>query len=438
MVCVSLQKGLYARHELGKPIVVGLSGAGQMGFDIIVQTYMMKGIRVGAVCSSSFERTRQAAVVAGYDASDVIKANTPTRIDAAIEAGRIAVTDDFTAMSKAGLVEVIIDATGNPEFGVQLAFSAIQNGKHIVLLNIESEVTVGRAIRKWAESSGVVYTGAAGDEPAATMCLIRCAETLGMEIIAAGKGKNNPLNISAVPDEYLLEARRRNMSPRMLVEFIDGTKTQVEMTALANAAGLTVDVPGMHGSFATLDNLSKQLCPKADGGILCKRGVVEYTMGNGVAPGVFVVVRPRHARVSERMVSLKVGEGPYFTLSRPFHLTSLEVPLSAARAVLHGSADIQTLNRPYVECCAIAKRNLEIGEKLGCIGMGEYRGLAVTYRYAREKYLMPIGLCEGAVIRKRVQSGEFITHSNTVADENLMITRVRKELDAEYYDEIPI
>jgi len=145
--------------------------------------------------------------------------------------------------------------------------------------------------------------------------------SIGLDIICAGKGKNNPLKFDAVPAEYEAEARARNMNARMLVEFVDGSKTMIEMVAIANCTGLVPDVPGMHGPAATRDELASVLVPKADGGVLSKAGCVDYSIGKGVAPGVFCIVGTDHPRVLERLIDLKVGKGPYFTLFRPYHLT---------------------------------------------------------------------------------------------------------------------
>ena len=333
-------------------------------------------------------------------------------------------------MCTAGRIDVIVDATGSPEVGTQLAMLAIRNGKHIVMLNVEADITVGRLLARKAREAGIVYTGSAGDEPASTLELIAFAQSLGMDVIAAGKGKNNPLRHDAVPAEYEDEARERNMNARMLVEFIDGSKTMVEMTAIANCTGLKPDVPGMHGPEATRDNLGQVLCTAEDGGILSKAGCVDYTIGKGVAPGVFCVVKPRHPRAIERMADLKVGPGPCFGLIRPFHLTSLETPLSAARAVMYGRPDMVPVDRPVAECGAVAKRDLAPGEMMGRIGETEYRGYAMTWEEARRQRALPLGLAEKSKVVKPVAKGELLTHDNCVPDETLLVTRMRAELDA--------
>lgn len=413
------------------PITIGLAGAGQMGTDIVVQTALMTGVRVGAIAANSSRRPMEAIAMAGHGGDKGLVANAPSAIDAAIESGRIAVTDDIAAMCEAGRVDVIVDATGSPEVGARLALLAIEHGKHIVMLNVEADITVGRLLARKAKQAGVVYTGSAGDEPAATLELIAFAQALGMEVIAAGKGKNNPLRHDAIPEEYEDEARARDMNARMLVEFIDGSKTMVEMTAIANSTGLKPDVPGMHGPSATVENLGQVLCTAEDGGVLSRAGCVDYTIGKGVAPGVFCVVKPRHPRAIERMADLKVGPGPCFGLVRPFHLTSLETPLSAARAVMYRRPDMVPVDRPVAECGAVAKRALQPGETLGRIGMADYRGFAMTWDYARKERALPLGLAEKSRVSRPIAPGELLTHDNCVADESQLVTRMRAELDAE-------
>jgi len=422
---------LFAYTDRNGPITIGLAGAGQMGTDIVVQTALMTGVRVGAIAANSPRRPMEALAMAGHGPEKGIVANASTAIDAAIESGNIAVTDDIAAMCEAGRVDVIVDATGSPEVGTRLALLAIEHGKHIVMLNVEADITVGRLLSRKAKEAGVVYTGSAGDEPAATLELIAFAQALGMEVIAAGKGKNNPLRHDAIPEEYEEEARERNMNARMLVEFIDGSKTMVEMTAIANSTGLKPDVPGMHGPSATIENLGQVLCTAEDGGVLSRAGCVDYTIGKGVAPGVFCVVKPRHPRAIERMADLKVGPGPCFGLVRPFHLTSLETPLSAARAVMYRRPDMVPVDRPVAECGAVAKRALQPGETLGRIGMADYRGFAMTWDYARKARALPLGLAEKSRVSRPIAAGELLTHDNCVADESQLVTRMRAELDAE-------
>jgi predicted homoserine dehydrogenase-like protein len=420
---------LIERAEEKGPITIGLAGAGQMGTDIVVQVAQMPGLRIGAISEVRPQAAIDAALLAGFDRSEIVTANSPAAIEAAIEAGKIAVTEDLKALAAAGHIDAIIDATGNPNIGTLFALDVMRNGKHIVMLNVEADITIGRFLKEEARKAGVVYTGAAGDEPACTMEIIGFAQSLGFEIVAAGKGKNNPLKLDAMPADYQREAEERNMNARMLVEFVDGSKTAIEMVAIANATGLVPDVPGMHGPTATLQQLASVLCPKEDGGILNRKGVVDYSIGKGVAPGVFCIIKTRHPRILERMIDLKVGKGPYFTLYRPYHLTSLEVPLSAARAVLYKRADMQPLDHPVAEAVAVAKRPLAANETLGMIGETDYRGHAMTWEDARRSGAIPIGLAERAKVMRPLKAGELLTYDNCVPDDSMVVTQIRRRLD---------
>ncbi|ESX52178.1 homoserine dehydrogenase [Mesorhizobium sp. M1148] len=420
---------LLQRAEAQGPITIGLAGAGQMGTDIVVQVALMPGMRIGAISEVRPQAAIDAALLAGHDRSGIVQAANASAIDRAIEAGKIAVTEDLHALAAAGRIDVIIDATGNPNIGTLFALEVMKNGKHIVMLNVEADITIGRFLKEEARKAGVVYTGAAGDEPACTLEIIGFAKSLGFNIIAAGKGKNNPLKIDAMPADYEKEAAERNMNARMLVEFVDGSKTAIEMVAIANATGLVPDVPGMHGPTATLEELASVLCPREDGGVLHRKGVVDYSIGKGVAPGVFCIIETRHPRVLERMVDLKVGKGPYFTIYRPYHLTSLEVPLSAARAVVYKRADMEPLDHPVAEAVAVAKSDLGAGQSLGMIGENDYRGFAMTWEDARAKGALPLGIAERAKVVKPVKTGDFLTYENCVPDDSMVITQIRRRLD---------
>ena len=426
----SFAADMMERARAKGPIIVGLVGAGQMGTDLIVQIALMQGIRIGAVAVRTRPQNAHAAALsAGHRPDQLVEVSSASAIDRAIEAGRIAITTDLEALASAGRIEVIIDATGHPESGAIVALAAIRYGKHMVMLNVEADITIGRYLKAEADKAGVIYTGAAGDEPAAAVELVAFARALGLTVVAAGKGKNNALDFDAIPDDYEAEARARDMNPRMLVEFIDGSKTMVEMVALANATGLEPDRPGMHGPRASKDELAEVLIPASHGGVLSHRGVVDYTIGKGVAPGVFCVVEPNHPRVLERMTDLHVGKGPFFTLHRPYHLTSLETPLTAARAVLYGTADMQPLDHPVAETVALAKRDLAPGTVLGRIGEYDYRGWSMRWAEARKARLLPIGLAERARVIRPIRKGELLSHDNCAVDDSLTIVKLRRELD---------
>ena len=419
-----IARDLMARAEAGRPIRIGVIGSGEMGTDLVTQGALMPGIQIAAIATRRPHTARVAMEIAYGDDAMAAEADTESGVTTAIEAGRIAITSVERLVTNP-LIDVVIDATGKPGVAADYDLMAMEHGKHLVMMNVEADVTIGPYLKQQADRLGVVYSVGAGDEPSSCMELIEFATALGYRIVSAGKGKNNPLNHNAVPDDYREEAVRRNMNPRMLVEFVDGSKTMVEMCCIANATGLVPDVPGMHGPKADRDDMVKVLIPEADGGILKRKGVVDFTVGKGVAPGVFVIVEAEHPRIIERMDDLHVGKGPYYALFRPYHLTSLEVPLTAARIMLYGKPDMVPLPEPVAEVCAVAKRDLAIGERFDAIGETCYRSFILTVGDARRSKAVPVGLLEGGRVTAPVKKGDLITRDNAEPDKTTRLFALR-------------
>lgn len=424
-----LAKDLETRAETGKPIRIGLVGCGEMGTDVITRVAHMKGIEVAAVSDRGLNKASHAMEVAfGSDENGKIVENQ-SDMTSAIEAGKMAISADSMMIAENPLIDVVIDATGVPEVGAEIGIHAMEHGKHLTMMNVEADVCIGPYLKSEAERLGVVYSLGAGDEPSSCMELIEFVSAMGHEIVCAGKGKNNPLNFDAVPDEYMEEAKARNMNVRMLVEFVEGSKTMVEMCAIANATGLVPDKAGMHGPAAALSELSSTLIPQSEGGVLSQKGCVDYSVGKGVAPGVFVIADMSHPRITERMEDLKMGKGPYFTFHRPFHLTSLEVPLTCARSVLYGKADMVPLSKPVAEVCALAKKDLAVGDVLDQIGEYTYRAWVLPKAEAESAQGLPAGLLEKAIVTSPIKKGELITYQNAKVAEGSKIAALRAKQD---------
>ncbi|MHB1109532.1 MAG: NAD(P)H-dependent oxidoreductase [Devosia sp.] len=423
-----LARDLKDRADAGRPIRIGVIGSGEMGTDLVTQGALMRGIEICAIATRRPHTARQAVAIAYGDDSAAAEVDTPSKANAAIEAGKIAVTSAETLVTTP-LIDVVIDATGKPGVAADFDLMAMEHGKHLVMMNVEADVTIGPYLKQQADRLGVVYSVGAGDEPSSCMELIEFATALGLRIVSAGKGKNNALDHYAVPDDYREEAARRNMNPRMLVEFVDGSKTMVEMAAIANATGLVPDVPGMHGPKADRDEMVKVLIPREDGGILNRKGVVDFTIGKGVAPGVFVIVEAEHPRIIERMDDLHIGTGPYYAFFRPYHLTSLEVPLTCARIMLYGRPDMVPLPAPVAEVCAVAKRDLAVGETFDAIGETSYRSFIMTIGDARARQALPVGLLEGGKVTAPVRKGELITRANAIPDTTTKLFALRQLQD---------
>jgi predicted homoserine dehydrogenase-like protein len=430
-----LGKALAERAASGRPVRIGLIGSGEMGTDIVTRAQMMDGIDVAAIADIHPEAAHKAVTIARQGEGGSQDAATTDSLNAVIEGGQTAIADSADLILGSGLIDVVIDATGVPAVGAEIGLAAMERGKHLVMMNVEADVTIGAYLRREAERLGVVYSLGAGDEPSSCMELIEFASAMGHRIVCAGKGKNNPLNFDATPDDYAEEAARRHMNPRMLTEFVDGSKTMVEMCAIGNATGLIPDCDGMHGPAAGPKELASTLIPQKDGGVLSDIGRVDYSVGKGLAPGVFVVVEAEHPRVWERMRDLKMGDGPYFSFVRPYHLTSLEVPLTCARAVLHGKADMIPLDTPVAEVCAVAKRDLHPGDTLDLLGEYTYRAWAMETSRARAAGALPAGLLPGARVTQPIAKGALITRDNTALPADSKIVALRARQDAMVFGE---
>ena len=406
---IGLNYELEQRERSGKPVRIGLVGAGQMGTDVIAATKMMKGIRVVVSADIDIERAISSYKIAQIDGQVVI-AETVEQADQAVASGKLVATRDYRIVTDMRNIDVMLEATGVPEIGARSALRSARAGQDLSMMNVETDITVGPLLRWYAEQKGVLYALAAGDEPAACKELYDLAVSLGFTIVAAGKGKNNPLDRHATPTDPAVqkEAARRGLSPNMLIEFVDGSKTMIEMAAVSNATGLVPDVRGMHGPTTDRDHLNQTFSLKEDGGVLNKMGVVDYGIGH-VAPGVFLIVRTDHPRLREALVLRDMGNGPYYTLFRPFHLCSIEVPLTCAMLTIRKQSNMVPLDRLTSEVFAVAKRDLNPGETLDAIGGTTYYSLIDTYETAKAECLLPIGLAKGANVIRPVRMDTPIT-----------------------------
>ncbi|GAA4712152.1 NAD(P)H-dependent oxidoreductase [Brevibacillus fulvus] len=410
---MSIYRKLLQREQSGQPIRVGVIGAGQMGFGLISQISRIPGMIVAGICDVN----RDAAERAGRFYSANSSFNHP-----------LLVSVDFREVIQSPQVEIVVDATGVPEVGANIALEALRSKKHLVLLNVEVDITIGSIMHQLFRSAGIVYSGSAGDEPAATLELYEFAKTMGLEVLVAGKGKNNPFLPDATPDTCAAEAKQKRMSPHMLASFQDGTKTMAEMNLLSNATGLLPDVTGMHGVSADIHTVAEKLDLQENGGVLSRFGTVEYV--NGLAPGVFVIVKSELEPVDDELRYLKVGNGPHYTLYRPFHLASLETPISIAKAVLEQESTIHPLGAPVSETVAVSKREIKAGEKLDGIGGYSVRGVLETHAEMQQNGHIPIGLISGQVIAKRtIQPGQFLTHDDVELDPNTTVWKLRNLQD---------
>ncbi|EFF66477.1 SAF domain protein [Selenomonas noxia ATCC 43541] len=432
---LNMDKKLAKREEEGKIIRAGIVGAGQMGRGMVTQMALMKGIMPAIVSDIKMDNVINAFHYAGISDEDIAVAKTLEEANRFMEQGKYVATENSDLISQANLVEVAIDVTGVPEVGVKIAIDAMNNKKHVVMMDVETDVVIGSYLKKLGDRNGVIYTGSAGDEPGAVMELYSFARAMGMEVKVMGKGKNNKLDYDCNPDTVLEEATRRKMSPRMLTSFKDGTKTMVEMTAMSNATGLIPDVIGGHGPSASPKDRCAELNEifklKKDGGILGRHGVVEYV--NGIAPGVFVTVTTQNEEIAYQMGYHSMGPGPLWTLYRPYHLCNLETPLTVAKIVIDGEPTIIPLDGPVSECIAVAKRDLKAGETIDGIGGYTTYGSIATAQETYEKgYVVYALVNKNTRMKCDVKKGTLLTLDMVELDTSTQLYQVRKEQDKMY------
>ena len=418
---------LKKREADSDPIRVGIVGCGQMGSGMVHVTQQTPGMRIVAIADIDPERPASILKALKVPESAVCVTNKRSEAEDAIQGGKYVITEDAVMLAQIEGLDAVVEATGSTEVGTQVAWNCILHGQTVVMLNVETDVTVGVFLRHMAEKTGCIYTVASGDEPGVCKSLYDFACSLGFDVVCVGKGKNNPINFHANPDTAREEALGKHMNPKMLAAFQDGTKTMVEMAAVSNATGMLPDVPGMHGDKVDLDQLDRVYVPKKDGGILEHRGCVEYSTGK-VAPGVFVICTSSDPRIREDMKFVGMGKGPYYLLYRPYHLCNIEVPISIAEAVIYSERTLAP-REMNSEVISVAKRDLKAGEIIGEIGGFELYHRVYRYEEARSLKGVPMGLATGAKVLKDVARDELLTLDSVVLDTTRLAYKLRQLQD---------
>ena len=395
--------------ELGRPVRVGLAGAGQMGSGLAAQIGKIPGMELVACADIDLARAENALKLSGID-----KIGHNSDASASIENGQGGVVDNAKALAELP-IDIVYEATGVPWVGAEVADACIDANKHILMLNVETDVTIGQYLANKANKNGVIYSVANGDEPVACKELYDFSVDLGFEIVCVGKGKNNPLDQTANPDTCLEKATKKKMNPKMLASFEDGSKTMIEMAALANAIGLPPDRVGMNGPVSEVKDLNKTLIPSEDGGVLSGIGRVDYAFGP--APGVFSIVKSDNQTVIDEMEYLSMGSGPYYTFYRPYHLASIEAPRSVGMAIINKEPGLQPTTW-IAEVIGHAKKDLVKGDKID--GIGGYASYGVTYPVEQSIEFVPLGLLEGAEVLEDIKAGDPISKSAVQLPDNLI------------------
>jgi len=416
---MNLHRMLAARVAIGRPVRVGLIGSGKFGSMFLSQVPTTPGIAVAAIADLAPDRARAACRTVGWTAE------------------RIAATDfldDGSALARRDDVEVVIEATGNPAAGIAHALAAIAAGKHVVMVNVEADVLAGPLLAEQARQAGVVYSLAYGDQPALTAEMVDWARACGFAVVAAGKGtKYLPHFHRVTPDDvwahYGLspeQARVAGMNPQMFNSFLDGTKSAIEMAAIANATGLHVPDDGLGFPACGVDDLPLLLRPRAEGGVLQRSGMVEVVSSlerdgrpvfRDLRWGVYAVFEAPndYAAACFKQYGLRTDPtGRYAAMYKPYHLIGLELNVSVLSAALRGEPTGQAQGFRG-DVAAVAKRPLAAGEMLDGEGGYTVWGKLMPAAASLAHGALPIGLAHGVKLLRDVPEGATLRWADVAA-----------------------
>ncbi len=432
---MNLHRLLQARRDAGQPVRVALIGAGKFGSMFLSQVPHTLGLEVPVIVDLDPERARDACRTVGWDAERI--------------AATIFTADAAEAAS--GPIEVIVEATGSPAAGIRHARSAIAAGKHIVMVNVEADVLAGPLLACEARRAQVVYSLAYGDQPALTAEMVDWARASGFRVVAAGKGtKYLPLYHDVTPDgvwqHYGLtagEAQSAGMNPQMFNSFLDGTKSGIEMAAIANATGLDVPTGGLLFPPCGVDDLPHVLRPRERGGVLEKSGMVEVVSSlerdgrpvfRDLRWGVYVVLEAPNDYAADcfRQYGLKTdSSGRYAAMYKPYHLIGLELNISVLSAALRKEPTGQPLGFRG-DVAAVAKRDLRAGEMLDGEGGYTVWGKLMPAPASLKAGALPIGLAHKVRLKSNVAHGAVVRWSDVEIDETNETIRTRKAMEAAF------
>lgn len=424
---IIVDSALKEREAAGRPVRVGIVGAGFIGRGVVHQIETaVPGMAVAAVANRTRAKAEEAYALAGRTAQCVSNA---AALDEAISSGRPAVCEEAALLCEAEGIDVIVEATGEVEFGAEVALDAIGGGKHLVLVNAEVDALVGPLLKARADEAGVVLTGTDGDQPGVIMNLFRWVRATGYRPVLAGNVKGL-LDHYRTPETQAGFAERTNQSVNMVTSFADGTKLAIEMAVVANATGFGASVRGMRGPAC--NHVDEATSLFSAGELLEAGGVVDYVLGANPGPGVFVLAYEGDAAKQAYMRYFKMGDGPLYAFYVPYHLPHLEAPLTAARAALFGDAAVAPLGAPVCEVVATAKRDLKPGEALDGMGGFMCYGLLENAGAARAENLLPIGLSDGCRLVRPVEKDAPLTFADVERPAERLCDRLWAEQKARF------
>jgi predicted homoserine dehydrogenase-like protein len=435
---------LKQREAQGRPIRVGLIGAGKFGSMYLSQAPRTPGVHIVGVADLNMQRAKEALKRVGWTEERY----SATSLDDALANGSTLVCDDSEALIHHGEIDLVIEATGAPSVGIRHALQCCTHGRDLIMVNVEADALAGPLLARRAADAGIGYSAAYGDQPALAAELVDWARASGFEVIAAGKGtKYLPAYHGSTPDTVWAhygfsdeQVRQGDFNPQMFNSFLDGTKSALEMAVLANATGLSPPEDGLCFPPCGADDLPAVLKPATDGGALPKRGMVEVVSSlerdgrpvhRDLRWGVYVTIAAPsdYVRKCFAEYGLKTdGSGTYAAMYKPYHLIGLELGISVASLALR--REPTGLTRTFsADAVATAKRNLVVGETLDGEGGFTVYGKLVPAARSLASNAVPIGLAHNIVVKRPIKAGSIVTWRDVVADEDAQAVRVRREME---------
>ncbi|GAC1442832.1 MAG: Gfo/Idh/MocA family oxidoreductase [Vulcanimicrobiaceae bacterium] len=445
---MNLARGLAARGSAGNPVRVGLVGAGKFGTMILAQLRLMPGVRLCVLADLDVERGRAAAVRAGWDADRFTVAPDANAANDIARGGRVALLEAGVTAA-ACEIDVLVEATGHEEAGALHALRAIDAGVHVVMVTVEADVVVGPLLARKAAANGVVYSMAYGDQPAIACELIDWAQTNGFRVVAAGKGtKYRPEYRRGTPDTAFAaygftpdQIAAGGFNPKMFNSFLDGTKSAIEMVAIANATGLRVPPGGLSFAPVAAHDLARTLVPQSAGGILPGDGYLDVVtcvdaagdmLADDLRWGIYVVFtsdEPYARRCFGEYGLATDPSGTYAAMWRPYHLIGLEVGTTIASIALRGEPT-GVSREPYAEVVCATRAPMRAGDSIDGEGGYAAYGTVASAHDARAARLVPMGLAHGLRLLRDVPADHPIGEDDVAFDRSSFLWQLRREQDA--------
>jgi predicted homoserine dehydrogenase-like protein len=411
-------------EDRGKPLRVGIIGAGYMGRGAALQILRYtKGMRLVAISNRTLPAAEKAYRMAGIE--DVQVVETKQQLEQTIANGQHAITSDAKNLCEAEGIDVIVEITGTIEFAARTVIDAISNGKHVVAMNAELDATLGPILNVYAKRNGVIYTNSDGDQPGVIMNLYRWVKSIGCKPLLAGnmKGLQDPYRTPETQKSYAAKFKQK---PKMVTSFADGSKISFEMAVVANATGLRAGQRGMYGPSCSHVNEAVNLFPMDQ---LLNGGLVDYVLGAEPGPGVFVLGFNDDIIEQQYLNYYKMGPGPLYVFYTPYHLCHFEVPLTVARAALFEDAAVKPLDGPVCDVITVAKCDLNAGDRLDGIGGFASYGMLDNSEVCQLENLLPMGLSEGCRLKRDLQKDQPITYRDVELPKDRFCDRLRIEQD---------